>query len=152
MFERCTERKQRLHCGCPHKTEFPADVTNHVQYGVNLKAFLVYLCVYPLLPYDRASEMVSDLFGHPVSPVTVVSAVNECSQNLTGVEENIRKLLQNAPILHVDETSMRVKDTRHWLHVASTDLLTYYGCNQNRGAKVTNAMRILPEFQGTSAR
>jgi len=70
-----------------------------VQYGIDLKTFLVYLCVYPLLPYDRASEIVSDLFGHQVSPATVVAIVNECSQNLTGVEDDMRKLLQNTHTL-----------------------------------------------------
>ena len=149
VLEHCAERKQCPHCGCIHKAEFPADVTNYVQYGANLKAFLVYLSVYQLLPYDRASEMVSDLLGHPISPATVVSAVSECSQNLTGVEETIRKLLQDTSILHVDETGMRVKGTRHWLHVASTDLLTYYRYHRNRGAKATDAMGILPEFHGT---
>ena len=150
VTEHCAERKQCPHCGCIHQAEFPADVPNHVQYGANLKAFLVYLHVYQLLPYDRASEMISDLFGHPISPATVVSAVNECSRNLTGVEETIRKLLQDAPILHVDETGMRVKTIRHWLHVASTDLLTYYRCHRNRGAKATDAMGILPKFHGTT--
>ena len=38
--------------------------------------------------------MVFDLFGHSLSPATVVAAVEECSQNLTGVEGHIRNLLQ----------------------------------------------------------
>ncbi len=149
VLEHLAERKQCPHCGCIHSAEFPDGVTNHVQYGANLKAFLVYLHVYQLLPYDRTSEMVFDLLGHSISPATVVSAVSECSQNLTGVEETIRKLLQDTSILHVDETGMRVKGTRHWLHVASTDLLTYYRYHRNRGAKATDAMGILPEFHGT---
>jgi len=111
---------------------------------------LVYLRIYPLLPYERASEIVSDLFGHPANPATVVAIVNECPQNLTGVEDDLRKFLQNAHILHVDETGMRVGDTRQWLHVASTDLLTCYGHPRNRGAKATEAMGILPAFQGTA--
>ena len=80
----------------------------------------------------------------------MVAIVNECPQNLTGVEDDLRKFLQNAHILHVDETGMRVGDTRQWLHVASTDLLTCYGHPRNRGAKATEAMGILPEFQGTA--
>ncbi len=90
--------------------------------------------------------MVSDLLGLSRSQETVVSAVNECSRNLTGVEETTRELLQDVPILHVDETGMRVKGIRHWLHVASTDLLTYHQCHRNRGAKATDAMGVLPEY------
>ena len=150
VLEHCAEHKRCPRCGCVNKAEFPADVKHHVQYGINLKTFLVYLCVYQLLPYERASEIVSDLSGHHVSPATVVSIVNECSQNLGGAEDDIRKLLQNAHILHVDETGMRVGGTRQWLHVASTDLLTCYGYHRNRGAKATEDMGILPEFQGTA--
>ncbi len=51
--------------------------------------------------------MVFDLFGHSLSPATVVAAVEECSQNLTGVEEHIQNLLQDAQVLHVDETGMK---------------------------------------------
>ena len=150
VLEHRAEHKRCPRCGWVNKAAFPADVAHHVQYGINLKTFLVYLCVYQLLPYERASEIVSDLFGHPVSPATVVAIVNECSQNLTGVEDDVRKLLQNAHILHVDETGMQVGGTRQWLHVSSTDLLTCYGHHRNRGAKATDAMGILPEFQGTA--
>ena len=150
VLEHCAEHKRCPRCGCVNKAAFPADVAHPVQYGINLKTFLVYLCVYQLLPYERASEIVSDLFGHQVSPATVVAIVNECSQNLTGVEDDMRKLLQNAQILHVDETGMQVGGTRQWLHVASTDLLTCYGHHRNRGAKATDAMGILPAFQGTA--
>ncbi|NLM81917.1 MAG: transposase [Candidatus Methanoculleus thermohydrogenotrophicum] len=70
---------------------------------------------------------------------------------MTGVvEEHIRKLLQGAQILHVDETGMRVGGTRHWLHVTCTDLLTYYGYHRKRGAQATDVMGILPVFQGTN--
>lgn len=70
--------------------------------------------------------MVFDLFGHSLSLATVVAAVEECSQNLTGVEEHIQNFLQDAQVLHVDETGMKVGGTRRWLHVACTDLLTCY--------------------------
>jgi len=120
-----------------------------VQYDINLKVLLVYFCIYQLLPYERASEMVFDLFGHSLSRATVVAITGECSRNLTGVEEHTRNLLQDAQVLHVDETSMRVGDTRHWLHVASTDHLTSYGCHRKRGAQATDAMGILPALQGT---
>ena len=149
VTEHRAEHKQCPHCGCSHQAEYPAEAAHPMQYGINLKTFLVYFCLYQLLPYDRASEMVFDLFGHSLSQATVVAAVGECSQNLTGVEERIRELLQGAQILHVDETGMRVNGTRHWLHVAGTDLLTCYGYHRKRGAQATDAMGILPAFRGT---
>ena len=149
VTEHRAEHKRCPHCGCSHPTEFPAEVAHHVQYGSNLKALPVYFCIYQLLPYERASEMIFDLFGHSLSPATVVAVTGACSRNLTEVEGTTRNLLQDAQVLHVDETGMRVGDTRHWLHVASTDLLTSYGCHRKRGAQTTDAMGILPAFKGT---
>jgi transposase/uncharacterized coiled-coil protein SlyX len=149
VTEHRVERKWCPRCKCFHQAEFPPEVTQPVQYGINLKTLLTYFCVYQLLPYERASEMVFDLFGHSLSPATVVAAVEECSRNLTEAEEHTRELLKDAQVLHVDETGMRVSGTRRWLHVACTDLLTCYGYHQKRGAQATDDMRILPAFRGT---
>lgn len=149
VTEHRVERTWCPHCKCFHQAEFPPEVAQSVQYGTNLKTFLAYFSVYQLLPYERASEMVFDLFGHSLSPATVVAAVEECSRNLTEAEEHTRELLKTAHVLHVDETGMRVSGTRRWLHVACTDLLTCYGYHQKRGAQATDDMRILPTFRGT---
>ena len=149
VTEHRAEHKRCPHCGSSHRAAFPAEASHPVQYGTNLKAFLVYSCIYQLLSYDRVCQLVSDLFGRSLSRATVVAAVGECSQNLTEVDERIRELLHGAHVLHVDETGMRAAGTRHWLHVAGTELLTCYGHHRNRGSQATDAMAILPGFQGT---
>jgi transposase len=110
---------------------------------------MVYLCIYQLLPYDRISELFSDLFGRSLSTATVVKAVSDCHENLAGVEEQIKELLVEAEVLNVDETGMRVNGIRQWLHVASTEHLTWYGYHQKRGSQATEEMNILPRFGGT---
>ena len=101
-----------------------------MQYGSNLKALPVYFCIYQLLPYERASEMIFDLFGHSLSPATVVAVTGACSRNLTEVEGTTRNLLQDAQVLHVDETGMREHvvyssfDSRAILHFKQIDALT----------------------------
>jgi transposase len=146
--EHRAESKQCPHCGQHNRAEFPPDVRYPVQYGPHLKALMVYLCIFQLLPYDRVSELFKDLFGHSISKATLVKAVSECSQNLTEVEERIRELLAVARVLHVDETGMRVVGIRQWLHVASTELLTLYAHHRKRGSKAMDAMLILPRFRG----
>lgn len=148
VTEHRAEHKRCPHCGCYHRAEFPLDVRYPVQYGLNLKALMVYLSIYQLLPYERICETVSDLFGRSISKSTLVKAVSDCSVNLTEVEEHIRKLLVGAKVLNVDETGMRVTGIRQWLHVASTDLLTLYAHHQKRGAQAMDDMKILPRFRG----
>src|SRR5690606_9232881 len=80
---------------------------------------------------------------------TLAKAISECYQNLAGVEEKIRERLTGALILHVDETGMRVNGNREWLHVASTDTLTWYGHHRKRGSQAMDDMKILPRFGGT---
>jgi transposase len=110
---------------------------------------MVYLCIYQLVPYDRVRETLSDIFGRSLSTGTLVNAVQDCHQNLAGVEEQIQELLTKAQVLHVDETGMRVTGIRQWLYVASTEVLTWYGHPRKRGNLATDAMQILPRFKGT---
>jgi transposase len=137
------------HCGRRNHAEFPSDAQYSIQYGRNMKALMVYLCIYQLLPYERVRETFADLFGRSMSKATLVKAVYECSRNLAGVEEKIRELLTGAQVLHVDETGMRVNGIRQWLHVASTEMLTWYGYHRKRGSQATDSMQILPRFGGT---
>ena len=148
ITEHRVESKRCPHCGRNNRAEFPPDVLYPVQYGQYLKALMVYLCIFQLLPYDRVSEFFSDLFGRSLSKATLVKAVSECSQNLMGVEERIRELLAGAQVLNVDETGMRVVGIRQWLHVASTELLTIYAHHRKRGSEAMDDMQILPRFRG----
>ena len=143
------EQKTCPRCGRQNRAAFPPEVTYPVQYGQNLKALMVYLCIYQLLPYDRLCETFSDLFGRSMSKATLARAVSECSQKLAGVEEKIRDLLAGAQVLNVDETGMRVNGIRQWLHVASTEILTAYGHHRKRGSQAMDDLQILPQFRGT---
>jgi len=149
VTEHRAEHKQCPYCGQVNRAEFPSEVQFPVQYGRNLKALMVYLCIYQLVPYDRVRETFSDIFGRSLSTGTLVNAVQDCHQNLAGVEAQIRELLTKAQVLHVDETGMRVTGLRQWLHVASTEVLTWYGHHRKRGNLATDAMQILPRFKGT---
>ena len=149
VTEHRAEHKRCPVCGLINRAEFPSEVEFPVQYGRNLKALMVYLCNYQLIPYDRVREVFSDIFGRSLSTGTLVNAVQDCTQKLAGVEEQIRELLTKAPVLHVDETGVRVTGIRQWLHVASTELLTLYGHHRKRGKAATDDMRILPRFNGT---
>ena len=60
--------------------------------------------------------------------------------------------LHTSQVVHNDETGFRVNKKRWWLHVAATRCFTLYLAHPKRGKEATDAMEILPNFQGTSMR
>jgi len=137
---------------CQHTTTgaFPADVTTTVQYGAGIKALAVYLLTYHLLPYDRTSALLGDLFGQAPAKGTLQTAVETCADGLVGVEEQIKKALIHADVAHHDETGVRVQGQLEWVHVSSTPRLTHYAVHPKRGSAAMTEIGILPAFHGVS--
>lgn len=135
-------------CGMLNKAKFPPKVTQPVQYGTNLLAQLVYLSQYQLIPYNRVAEFVYDIYGLNLSEATIYKAIKTAYEILEPAEKVIVERLLNSRVLNVDKTGMRVKNKRQWLHVAATSKLTHYKWHSNRGSKATDAIGILPNYDG----
>jgi transposase len=119
-----------------------------VQYGPGLKAQVVYLTSYHLLPLARTCELLGELYGQAPSEALLLSAQAACARQVQGVMETIQQQLQTAAVIHCDETGMRVEGHLNWLHVVSTRHLTYYTIQPKRGQTGMQAMGVLPGFRG----
>jgi transposase len=135
-------------CGEVTSGAFPPEVVQPVQYGTRLDALSVYLVTYQLLPYERTQALLSDLFGAAPSPGTLQKTVQQGADGLVDVEGQIKQAITQAEVVHFDETGLYVEGQREWLHVASTPHLTHYGWDDHRGKVATDAIGILPAFQG----
>lgn len=135
-------------CRMENRGQFPTCAAKPVQYGERVKAALVYLSCYQMLPWERAAGLVGDLFGCSVSEGVLCGALSECSNRLRPVMEGVKAALSEADIAHFDETGQRVAGKRWWLHVASTESLTYYRTHPKRGCEATDDIGILPVFSG----
>ena len=150
VSEHQAERKQCPVCQQITAAAFPAGVEAPVQYGRRLGATALYLVHQQLLPWARACEVLSDLVGVQISEGTLAHLTEQCAQNLSGVEEEIKEALVQAEVLHQDETGLYVQARRYWMHVASTGRLTHYAVHPKRGQEALEAIGILPRFAGTS--
>jgi transposase len=89
-------------CGRTTSGEFAGAVRSGVQYGSGVKARVLYLQQYQLLPYQRTSEAMRDLFGCRLSSGTVANIVRECSDGLVETELKIKRGLRRSPVIHTE--------------------------------------------------
>lgn len=135
-------------CGELNQGSFPAEASNVVQYGPRLKGMMVYLMDGQLLPSQRCCELLEQMMGVSVSEGTLYNSREQCFVALEPIEQEIHQGLKSAEVVHFDETGMRVNQQLWWLHVASTNGLTYYFAHPKRGQVAMDEMGILPEFAG----
>jgi len=142
------EIKRCPKCGKRVTSAFPENVNAPAQYGPRFNALLVYLNQQQLLPANRTVQLMQDLFAQTVSEGTLFRAINACHHRLSRVAQAIKAQLRKAPIVHADESGVRTAGSLHWLHVASTDRLTFYGVHAKRGCLAMDEFAILPGFSG----
>ncbi|MGI0495500.1 IS66 family transposase [Alkalinema pantanalense CENA528] len=148
VTEHQAEIKDCPHCGCQTLASFPAGVSNRVQYGPRLKGMMVYLQAAQLLPSGRTCDVFKDLLGVQVSEGTLYNTLAQCHEQLEPIEATIQTQVATAPVVHFDETGLRVNGHLWWLHVACTSGLTYYFVHEKRGQLAMAAMDILPDYRG----
>ncbi len=149
VTEHRAEIKQCPHCGQVNTAEFPPDVTQPVQYGPRIKAQMVYFNQYHHVPVERTAEIIADLYEQTIGNGTVVEASAEMAAQVAPVNGAIKEhLKQAAAPVCFDETGMRVVEKLHWVHVASTPMVTYLEVNTHRGTKAHDEIGILPQRQG----
>jgi transposase len=114
-----------------------------------VKARVLYLQQYQLLPYQRTSEAMRDLFGCRLSPGTVANIVRECAAGLVETELKIKKKLSRSAVIHADETGLRIDKRLGYVHVASTPSLTHYAAAAHRGRTAIDEINVLPTYRET---
>jgi transposase len=127
---------------------WPAGISAPAQYGPSFLAWLAYLNAQQFIPLARIGQMSGDLFGHHVSDDTVQTALKTIGQQLGPFSLAVKEHLAQEPVVHADESGLRVTAVLYWLHVFSTATLTWYGVHRKRGREALESFEILSEFQG----
>ena len=135
-------------CGKQAKGQFPAGVTQAVQYGSRLQAQMVYLNNYQLLPLKRTCAILGEVYGQRPSQAAVMAASQRVGAAVVESVAFIAERLKRSAVIHCDESGARVQGHLNWLHVVSTAHLTLYGLHSKRSQVAMRAMDILPDFQG----
>ncbi len=139
------------HCPSCQKTvqvAFPENVTQPVQYGSRVKAQASYLNTYHFIPIARVCELLGDFYGHTPALALVAKANQAVQAGTESVLDEIHRQLTQAEVVHFDESGLRAVGQNQWLHVTSTERLTYFNLHAKRGKEALEEIGILPRFTG----
>jgi len=128
--------------------EFPTGVDGTIQYGVNIEALAISLNTVGMVSINRTHEILSGVFGVPISTGTIAAMVKDCGQSVSETVSEIKEAITGEPVVHFDETGTRIDGKNHWAHVASTATLTHISVEEKRGKEGMDSAGILPRYSG----
>ncbi len=135
--------------GGTKRTVVTKGLVQEARYGNNLRSLCVYLQNYQMLPFARCSEFISDLTGHHISRGSLSDFQKQCFGSLEDYQQKVKKLLLQSPILHADETGVRLNGKNSWMHVISNKSISFFAHHLNRGKQAMNDIGILERYNGT---
>lgn len=95
-------------CGCKSHAKHTKDYINPIQYGTSCKAFVTLLRHYGYVSNQRIAQMMYELTGLKMSKASIINFTKEFGvKAATSMQEILKSLLQS-PIVHVDETTIKV--------------------------------------------
>ena len=119
-------------CGRRHVPEAlpQAGVPGTVTYGLNFQAWCVFLMVMHHVPVERCADILESMSGTRPSDGWVHGLLERAAWAVAAANTAIRALIILARVICGDETPLRAgpgpKQRKKYLHVACTNLLTYY--------------------------
>jgi transposase len=146
-------------CACGHTTRAQAhradddllwagvDIGEQRLLGARLAATVVHLCLRMRLPRRKVSELLLELLGLEVSPALIDQAVHQAARSVAPLEHELARQIEQAVVLHADETSWPEKALLLWLWVLCCSHTVLYVIGQRTKEMFDNALST--DFAGT---
>lgn len=153
VFEVRTEHVEAEIKTCPDchtetRGTFPDDMPGPLQYGHGIIAFATHLLTAQMVPLRRVAQTMKALIGHSIAEATLLAWIWRLHDALAEWEQHATEQLLASPILHADETSIRIDGKNHWLHSYSAGDLTLSFRHPNRGRAAMDDLNIIPRYRG----
>jgi hypothetical protein len=146
-------------CACGHTTRAQAcradddllwpgvDIGEQRLLGARLAATVVYLCLRMRLPRRKVSELLLELFALELSAALIDQAVHQAGRCVAPLEDQLALQLEQAVVLHIDETTWPEKTLLLWLWVFCCSHTVLYVIGQRAKEMFENALSA--DFAGT---
>jgi len=154
VFEKVVEHvdaeiKQCPTCEATVKGLFPADLHGPLQYGDGLKAFVINLLVCQMVALNRVQKLLISMMDVVIAEATLLKFVLRVHQALEIWELQAVEQILQAPVINVDETSLRVDQKNYWIHVYSAGDITLKFLHRKRGKEAIESINLIPRYGGT---
>lgn len=140
--------KECPNCRSRLKVAFPSDMAGLLQYGPGIKAYILNLLVAQMVSLNRVQKAVKALIGTAISEASMLKYILQLHQSLQQWEQSAVEYLLNQPVIHVDETSMRVDEKNQWAQAYSSGEVTLKVMPPSRGKEAMEAIGIIPRYDG----
>lgn len=135
-------------CGGITKGNFPEGIDGKLQYGIGIKAAIINYIIVQMFSYERCSEHFKGLIGRFISQATMLKYIMSFYLSLAKWEAEKVKELLKMPVIHVDETSVRINKATYWIHVYTYGNISLQFIHRSRGAEAVNDIGIIPKYGG----
>jgi transposase len=134
-------------CGTETVASHP-DCPDEGQFGVNVIAQAALSRYDHRLPYRKIADRFDQLHGLDLSGASAWHATERAARAGRLEYEQIRRQIQQADVVHVDETGIKRDGDQAWLWTFRTDKHTLYAVRESRGHDVP-AELLGEDFEGT---
>jgi len=135
-------------CGEVTKGDFPEGIDGPLQYGIGIKSAIINYLMVQLFSYERCSEHFKGLIGRFISQATMLKYVMSFYLSLAKWELEKTNELLKMPVMHVDETSIRVNKLTYWIHVYTFGNISLQFVHKKRGVAAVEDIGIIPKYGG----
>lgn len=142
------ESKECPVCGEITKASFPHGMEGGLQYGIGIRAAIINYLFVQMMSLERVQEHFKGLIGRFISQATMLKYILQFYLSLESWESKQLEKLLRQPVIHVDETSIRVNKVNYWIHVYTSGNISLQFVHEKRGSEAVEDIGIIPRYGG----
>ena len=135
-------------CRTENRGAFPKEMPGPLTYGPGIVAFATHLLTAQMVPLKRTAQTLKALTGRAIAEATLLAWLRRLHKALADWEAAALERLLTRPVLHADETSLRIERKNHWLHSYGFGNLTLKFVHPKRGRAAIGELNVIPRYGG----
>jgi hypothetical protein len=139
----CGHRTRAEAARLPHDADWPGvDISEQRLLGPRLSAVVVYLCIRMRLPRRKVQELLMELFGLSLSTALIDQTLKQTARSIEPVQAQLAQDLEQAALVHADETSWPEAGAALWLWVLCCTHTVLYVIGSRGKEMLGNALSL----------